>query len=264
MNSKQLRERAWNALKGRYFWSVLAALIAGLFGIVSISTSTSAVSQSTNAEEQFTEAFESLPCDGKIIVSTFIILFVTVILVCVAMAILGSAVKLGYCRYNMNLFTDVEKPTMNLLFSRLGIVWKALWKSILEGLLTGIGCIFFLVPGIIISLMYSQSDYILAENPNLTATEAMKRSREMMKGQKWNYFKLMLSFIGWAILAGMVPAGELLLAPYTEAASAAFYLDRTDRLSEKKDSAAEDQEEPETKNQEEPETKEPGEPESEA
>lgn len=230
MNSKQLRKKAWDSLKGRYWWSVLAALIASLFGVISLSTSTGTTAKGS---EQFSEttqqALDALPDDGKI--ALFLILG-SIFIIGIAMSILGSAVKLGYCRFNMDLFTGVEKPTMNLLFSRTKIVWKALWKDILEGLVVTAGCILFIVPGIILGLMYSQSDYILAENPDLKATEAMKKSREMMKGQKWSIFKLALSFIGWVVLAGIVPAGALLLTPYTEAAFAAFYLDRTGRLSE--------------------------------
>ncbi|MDO5446040.1 MAG: DUF975 family protein [Eubacteriales bacterium] len=241
MNSKQLRQKAWNALKGRYWWTVLAALIAGLFGVISLGTSTGTITYKSDMDEQFTEkfteVFDKLPDNGMLIIFSIL---AAIFIIALAMSIIGSAVRLGYCRFNMDLFTGVEKPTMNLLFSRLSIIWKALWKSILEGLLIALASIFLLVPGIIVGLMYSQSDYILAENPELKATEAMKRSREMMKGQKWNLFKLILSFFGWMILAGIVPAGELLLAPYIESATAAFYLDRTGRLSEKAEEAAAD------------------------
>lgn len=230
MKAKELRNRAWNALKGRYWWSLLAALIAALFGVISFGTSTGTVGQAQDVGEKTEQMFVELPNNGKIAI--FIVL-AAILIISIAMTVIGSAVKLGYCRYNMDLFTDVEKPTMNLLFSRTNIIWKALWKDILEGLLVFIGCIFLIVPGIIIGLMYSQSEYILAENPEISAVEAMKRSRILMKGNKWALFCLALSFIGWAILSGIVPAGQLFLAPYTEAAFAAFYLDRTNRLKDK-------------------------------
>ena len=223
MKSKEIRQKAWNALKGRYWWSVLAALIAGLFGVISLGTSSGTISQWKDSEELVLPGFESLPSKGKLAV--FIILG-SILIIGLAMSIIGSAIKLGYCRYNLDLFTEVEKPTMNLLFSRTKIIGKALWKSILEGLIVVAGCLLLVVPGIIFGLMYSQSDYILAENPELTAVEAMKRSRAMMKGNKWALFCLAFSFFGWSILAGIVPAGALLLTPYTEASYAAFYLDR--------------------------------------
>lgn len=233
MNSKQIRTKAWNALKGRYWWSVLVALVASLFGVISFSTSvsTSSATQTTGA------AVDNIPDYVKIIL---LIILGTVLVVAIAMTIIGAAVKLGYCRYNLDLFTAVEKPSMSLLFSRTKIVWKALWMDILKFLIITVGIFLFIIPGIILGLMYSQSEYILAENPELKATEAMKKSRMMMKGNKWKFFKLGFSFIGWSILAGIVPAGGLLLAPYTNAANAAFYLEHTGRLSEKTEEAAKD------------------------
>lgn len=229
MNSKQLRKKAWNALKGRYWWAVLAALIAALFGVLSLGTSSGVATQAEEFGDKTEEIFINLPANGKIAV---FIIVAAIIIIGIGMTILGSAIKLGYSCFNMDLFTDVEKPTMNLLFSRTNIVWKALWKDILEGLIVSLGCFLFVIPGVIFGLMYSQSEYILAENPDLKATEAMKKSRELMKGNKWALFKLSLSFIGWIMLSGIVPAGPLFLAPYTEAANAAFYLDRTGRLNE--------------------------------
>ena len=233
MNSKQLRNKAWNALKGRYWWSVLVALVAALFGVISFSTSvtTSSATQSTGA------AVDNMPDYVKIIL---LIIVGAVLVIAIAMTIIGAAVKLGYCRYNMDLFTAVEKPSIGLLFSRTKIVWKALGMAILKCLILTVATFLFIIPGIILGLMYSQSEYILAENPELKATEAMKKSRVMMKGNKWKFFKLGFSFIGWHILAGIVPAGGLLLAPYTNAANAAFYLEHTGRLSEKTEESAKD------------------------
>ena len=236
MKAKEIRQRAWNALKGRYWWAVLAALISWLFGVISFGASSQAVEEGGDVANGSSEALQAVESalnslsDGAIAAIVFAVL--AALLIGVAMSIIGGAIKLGYCRFNMDLFTDVEKPTMNLLFSRLGIIWKAFWLGILKGLVISLGYMVFVVPGVILHLAYSQSEYIMAENPELKAKEAMKQSRELMKGNKWSYCCLVLSFIGWFLLAGIVPAGNLLLTPYTEAADAAFYLDRTGRLSD--------------------------------
>ena len=48
----------------------------------------------------------------------------------------------------------------------------------------------------------------------------------MMRGHKWRLFCLQISFIGWAILAGLTCGiGVLWLTPYTEASTAIFYLE---------------------------------------
>ena len=47
---------------------------------------------------------------------------------------------------------------------------------------------------------YSMIPYILAENPSITKKEAFQMSKELTNGEKFNLFKLDLSFIGWTIL----------------------------------------------------------------
>lgn len=82
----------------------------------------------------------------------------------------------------------------------------------------------FIIPGIIKTLAYSMSSYVLYENPNLSAKEALRRSEDLMRGRKMEYFLLILSFIGWIIL-GIFTLGILYvwLFPYMQATTAAFY-----------------------------------------
>ena len=82
------------------------------------------------------------------------------------------------------------------------------------------------VPGIVKLYSYRMVPYILAEHPELSANEVITRSRKMMNGNKWQAFKLDLSFIGW-ILLGTVTLGIVQVfwtSPYMESAQAALYL----------------------------------------
>ena len=86
--------------------------------------------------------------------------------------------------------------------------------------------IVFLIPAIIKELQYSMVEYILAENPNTKAHETIGKSKELMVGNKWAYVKLMLSFLGWQIVASFVCCvGGLILAPYMEATYTQMYLE---------------------------------------
>ena len=82
------------------------------------------------------------------------------------------------------------------------------------------------VPGIIKSLSYAMTPYILAEKPELSANEAIELSMKMMDGRKMDLFLLYLSFIGWGVLALFTLCiGYLWLTPYMYTAQAAFYKD---------------------------------------
>lgn len=83
-----------------------------------------------------------------------------------------------------------------------------------------------IVPGIIKSLSYAMTPYILADNPELSANEAIDLSMKMMDGRKMDLFLLYLSFIGWAILGILTLCiGYLWLYPYMYTTMAAFYED---------------------------------------
>lgn len=60
--------------------------------------------------------------------------------------------------------------------------------------------IFTIVGPIIKYYEYFLVPYILAENPNIKAKEALKLSKDMMYGYKWQAFITDLSFIGWNII----------------------------------------------------------------
>ena len=84
--------------------------------------------------------------------------------------------------------------------------------------------ILLIVPGFIMGLAYSMTPYILKDCPELSAHQAIKLSRKMMKGHKWEYFWLQLSFIGWIILGFLtLGIGYLWLMPYMLTTNAAFY-----------------------------------------
>ena len=82
------------------------------------------------------------------------------------------------------------------------------------------------VPGIIKSISYSQTLYVLRDEPSLTYNGAIERSMAMMEGHKMDYFLLILSFIGWYIL-GIISLGIgfLWINPYVSRTKAIYYED---------------------------------------
>ena len=82
------------------------------------------------------------------------------------------------------------------------------------------------IGGVILSYAYRMVPYLLQDYPELTPREALKISREMMRGNKWRLFVLDLSFIGWILLSIITLCiGMLLVTPYMQTASAFFYED---------------------------------------
>lgn len=86
--------------------------------------------------------------------------------------------------------------------------------SILVYLIIVLGCILFIVPGIIWALAYSLTPFILKDNPELSVTDALSASRNAMKGKKAKLFGLLLSIMAIPLIFG-IAAAILLETPST-------------------------------------------------
>ena len=116
------------------------------------------------------------------------------------------------------------KPEIAELFQHFNKFWAAFKVTFFTGLFTWLWSLLLVIPGIIKALSYSMAMYILAENPDMPALEAIDRSKKMMDGHKMELFVLMLSFIGWYLLC-MVTFGiaAIYVVPYMSATLANFY-----------------------------------------
>ena len=96
----------------------------------------------------------------------------------------------------------------------------------LVNLFTFLWALLLIIPGIMKAFSYALTPYIVMDEPELTARQAITRSCEIMEGRRWKLFCLYLSFIGWGILCILTfGIGILWLVPYMNASVAAFYED---------------------------------------
>lgn len=141
--------------------------------------------------------------------------------------IIGGVIQLGYARY---LLKQHNRASFDLqdLFSQFDRFGQGFLQSFLRGLYVFLWSLLFVIPGIVKGYAYAMTPFIMAENPNMTANEAITASRELMDGHKGELFILDLTFIGWDLLAALsLNLGHLALNPYKNAAYAAFYKDLT-------------------------------------
>lgn len=81
-----------------------------------------------------------------------------------------------------------------------------------------------IIPGIIKSLSYAMTSFVLRDRPDLAYNSAIEQSMAMMEGHKWDLFWLYLTFIGWAILCIFtLGIGYFWLQPYITSTMANFY-----------------------------------------
>ena len=95
----------------------------------------------------------------------------------------------------------------------------------LRNLFVALWSLLLVIPGIIKLYSYRLVPYILKEHPEISGTQVITISRQMMNGHKWNTFVLDLSFIGWMLLSALT-FGILHLfyvGPYMQATDAELY-----------------------------------------
>jgi len=233
--AKEFRDTAWNILRGRYWWTVLAALIAGLIGGYAGQSSISFNfnSQSIqNMQGYFTQLDPEMGAEiFRSLMGVFTAVAGFAFAYGIAIFIVGSAVELGYNLFNLSLYESGNAPKIESIFSRFSYFGNALLLRFLMFIKIFAWTLLFIVPGIIASFRYALAPYLMAEHPDLNASEAIEQSKQLMQGHKSRLFWLKLSFIGWYLLSALTGGiGWVFLAPYPKAAEAAFYLERTGRL----------------------------------
>lgn len=150
-------------------------------------------------------------------------LSVAAALVVIVRVIVGSFVGVGYMKFNLDLI-DGEEGRLETLFRYVKQWGTMLAAALLQAVYIIGWTLLFIIPGLIAAYRYQLTGYILAENPEMGANDAITRSKELMKGNKWRLFCMEISFIGWMILSVFTCGiGDLWLTPYRAAAHAAFY-----------------------------------------
>jgi len=137
--------------------------------------------------------------------------------------VIGGVLQLGYADFLLKQH-DGKETNFNGLFSRFDSFSTGFAQRFLRNLYIGLWSLLFVIPGIIKSFAYAMTPFILAEHPELSASEAIRLSEDLMDGHKTDLFILDLTFLGWNILAALtLNLGNIALNPYKNAAYAAFY-----------------------------------------
>ena len=142
--------------------------------------------------------------------------------------IIVPAMCVGYAYFSIRYYLMDAGITVGDIFTKGfenfgrnlgGILWMILWVYLWS--------LLFIIPGIIKSYAYCMTPYILANEPAVSATDALKLSMRMTEGHKWEIFVLQLSFLGWQLLS-VLTLGILEIVwvgPYESAAMAGLYLE---------------------------------------
>ncbi|MFL2132283.1 DUF975 family protein [Desemzia sp. FAM 24101] len=122
-------------------------------------------------------------------------------LVTIVVSFITAVFAVGY-DWSLLDMVDGEKLTVEAMFQSLKTnrFFKVLGISVVTNLFIILWSLLLIIPGIIKSYSYSQSFNVYKDDPNLDIMGAIQRSKEIMEGRKWDYFKLQFSFILWYLI----------------------------------------------------------------
>lgn len=214
MNRKEIKRQAWEKIKGNK-WNIiwpllLIAVIQSVLSNVLGGTSNNALANldlsnlDANTIEQLSERMTISPVNGLL-------------------GLIFGIVDVAYLKYLLNI-VRTGKAEFNDIIDCFKEKWlQILILNIVLGVLVGLGFVFLIIPGIILSLAYSMASLLIVDTEK-EGIEALKKSRAMMKGYKWNYFVFLLSFIGWYLLVPITLGVVLIwLVPYVSVAEVLYY-----------------------------------------
>ena len=166
----------------------------------------------------------------------------------VALQIMGAVIAVGFVLYALRIWRHV-RASVGDLFDGFGVFFRAVWIQLLPSLLVGLWSMLYafpaavlvvmtrqswwmlvllplLAPAVMASYSYRLATYVMLDRPELGGFQCVAVSRDMMRGHRWELFKLDMSFIGWGLLCAIPVAGLFLaiwLYVYMQVTDAGYY-----------------------------------------
>ena len=207
MDRKEIKEEAKAKIKGN-IWNILwPLLVIGVLTSILTSLFGGSININVNNINEITEYTTS----PKSTIGSSVV------------AIISAMLSAGYIKYLLT-FVRKGKFDSNEIINTIKERWLHILIAVVLVYVIVFACtLLFIIPGIIMGLAYTFVIYLVIDT-DVAGNDALKESREMMKGYKWDYFVFELSFIGWIIL-GIFTLGILYiwLVPYMNVASVLYY-----------------------------------------
>lgn len=161
----------------------------------------------------------------------------TIVLLLLNVLAIGSLFSLAYTvflRYPLAVgftrffFRNSEQPAslgeIGYSFDG-GRYMKTVGAMLLRALFVWLFSLLFVIPGIIKMYDYYLVEYILADDPTMSPMDALRKSKEMMRGYRWDTFVLNLSFLPWYLLGGLTfgVLNIFYITPYVAQTNAELY-----------------------------------------
>ena len=221
---KQMKDHGRQAFKNNYWPNVAAAFVlnlvtAGSFGAITNQN------QSTVTVDG-TDVINSMPDEQKLALAGLVTgaVIVTMIISLALRIFVGNPLSVG-CYHFFRKNVENQSTKLGTITEGFGDYARVFITLLLRDLIVALFAMLLVVPGIMKMYSYRMVPYILKDHPELAPMDVLRRSEQMMRGNRMQCFKMDLSFIGWYLL-GIVTfnLGNVFWTnPYHQNATATLY-----------------------------------------
>jgi len=244
MYSRDYRHRAWKTLANGKFGKVfIIALVLSFITSAVFTIIATAYFNSTDVAERFNDALTALTNVDANNQAAFNAAFDEYTSALIAFSFgpermifyliiyAGFALSMFAALANQWIYLETSREksvTVGGFAAKLKFALSSFWLSLNIFVRVFLWSLLFIIPGIVKALSYYMAFFVKLDNPEMSAGKCIKESSRMMYGHRARLFILMLSFIGWWLLAG-ITAGIIsavlgLFVPAWEYISPAFML----------------------------------------
>ena len=123
----------------------------------------------------------------------------------------SGAIAFAYIYMTIKIVKEEELDVQDVVLSGFkNDFWKNAFTYILVGIFTFLWALLLIIPGIIKNYSYSMAMYLRNKEENISAGDAIDKSKQLMDGNKMNLFILDLTYLGWYFI-GVFTLGILWL-----------------------------------------------------
>ena len=137
--------------------------------------------------------------------------------------LLAGPLNLGLCMYFLKI-SNSESPGIENIINGFQPLLQVLLLYFVSSLLIVLGLLLFILPGIVLSMGFSMSYYIMAEQQDITFVEALQKSWDLTQDHKMDLFLLNIRFIPWYLLGLLsLVVGVFVVIPWHQTTLALVY-----------------------------------------
>ena len=139
-----------------------------------------------------------------------------------ALEIVAALLRYGFMSFHLHAARREKVSYYDLMdgfmrFFRAAALW------LITGLMVYVGLLLLIVPGVYLAITYAMAPRLLFDHPDWGVFRCLGESRRLMTGNRWDFFRLRLSLIGWTILSAF-PFTAVFAEPFITMCDTVFYL----------------------------------------